>query len=187
MLLENNGFVKPALRRQLEKIKSAVSIAEVASEYGTFRQTTPTRLLGRCFSPSHEDKTPSMVISTDTQTFKCFGCHERGDVLDLIRLLEGCDLLEAMGLLAGRYGISLESTRSQSWFRKQHRQKPARDFIERMKKKRAQRRLYRWLCAPVIAQFEDVGERRAEEAAAWSECGLLAHIVVAGGEAQDAQ
>jgi hypothetical protein len=176
MLPENNGFVKPALRRQLDKIKSAVSIAEVAGEYGTFKQTAPARLLGRCLSPSHEDKTPSMQLFTDTQTFKCFGCHVRGDVLDLIRLLESCDLVGAMGLLAGRYGISLESTRPRSWFARQARQAPIRERIEAERIDHIRALVFRLVFAPWLTRLP-VETREESADSAWRESRTIAAML----------
>jgi DNA primase len=34
--------------------------------------------------PFHDDKTPSMILYTDTNTFHCFGCHKSGNVVTFI-------------------------------------------------------------------------------------------------------
>ncbi len=80
-----------SFRRQVEAVKEAARIEDVASDYGAFRLMGAGRLLGRCVSPDHEDKTPSMHIFTNEQRFKCFGigCGEHGDVLDLVQRAEG--------------------------------------------------------------------------------------------------
>jgi hypothetical protein len=80
---------KPAsFRRQLQAVKEAVRIEQVASDYGDFRLAGPDRLVGRCVSSDHEDRTPSLFIFLREQRFKCFGigCGASGDVLDLVML-----------------------------------------------------------------------------------------------------
>jgi hypothetical protein len=86
------------------------------------------------------------------------------------------DLAEAIVNLSDRFGVDRPG-RPPSWFAKQRRQQPARDALERIRIERAQRRLYRWMCAPSIAQFEDEYERRREESIAWQECDLVARLV----------
>jgi len=53
-----------------------------------------------CPLPDHREKTPSFNLwapdpSGTPQKFGCFGCGERGDVIDLIRLAYGCGYIEA--------------------------------------------------------------------------------------------
>src|SRR4051794_5348433 len=71
------------IRKAIAAIKDVVLIEEVAGEYGEFKQLGGGRLLGRCVSVNHEDRTPSLTVFTDTQRFKCFGCGLSGDVIDL--------------------------------------------------------------------------------------------------------
>jgi hypothetical protein len=92
-------------------------------------------------------------------------------------LVEDCEIWEAMMILATRHGIELPE-RPRSYFAKQQRQKPVRDALEQAKIGRVQRRLYRWLCAPHVARFQDETERRDEEAIAWRDCGRIARIMV---------
>ena len=104
-----------AFRRQVTALKDGVRIEEVAAEYGNFRPTGTSRLLGRCLSPSHEDRTPSMTIYTDRQKFRCYSCGERGDAIDLEMLVNpGMEIQEAMVSLSLRYGVPLPE-RSRAW------------------------------------------------------------------------
>jgi hypothetical protein len=77
-----------SFRRQIEAVKNGVRIEEVGAGYTELRLLTSGRLLGRCVSPAHEDRTPSMTVFTESQRFKCFGlgCGVAGDVLDLVQL-----------------------------------------------------------------------------------------------------
>ena len=119
-----------AFRRQVTALKDGVRIEEVVGEYGNFRPTGTSWLLGRCLSPSHEDRTPSMTIYTDRQKFRCYSCGERGDAIDLEMLVNpGMEIQEAMVSLSLRYGVPLPE-RSRAWFDRQTRQAPIRERIE---------------------------------------------------------
>jgi len=168
-----------SFRRQIEAVKGAVRIEDVTTEYGAFRLMGAGRLLGRCVSPEHEDKTPSMHIFTIEQRFKCFGigCGEHGDVLDLVQLAEGCELWEAMMILSQRYGIPLPE-RPQAWFRRQERQKPVRDAIGQARHDLLKRRLFRAYFMPLLARIEDVDEREAEYRILWETTDYLARMLL---------
>ncbi len=169
----------PASRRQIDKVKEGTRIELVAAGYGEFRMVANGQMLGRCVSPHHEDKTPSMTVYTGEQRFRCYGCGEHGDVLDLVMLAEpGMELWVAMLSLSQRYGIELPP-RPDSWFRRQKRQKPMRDAIEEAKLRLVQRRLFR-VFLPLIEALEDPDERREEIELIWADTRRIAALVVAG-------
>jgi DNA primase len=167
-----------SFRRQIEAVKGAVRIEDVSAGYGAFKLMGAGRLLGRCVSPDHTDRTPSMTVYTDDQRFKCYGCGEGGDVVDLVQLAEGGDVWEAMVALATRYGVELPG-RSAAWFARQKRQAPVRDALEVMKVRHVQRRLYR-LYAYELAMIVDDDERREEKALVWENLEAIARMIVAG-------
>ena len=161
-----------SFRRQIDAVKEAARIEEVAGDYGEFKLAGAGRLLGRCISPDHSDRTPSMTIYVDEQRFRCFGlgCGAHGDVLDLVMLAEpDLELWEAMVSLATRYGIQLPE-RPGSWFARQKRQAPVRDAIEEALIEHFARRLFRCMFVPSIEQIEDEGERREETDLLWDAC-----------------
>lgn len=49
--------------------------------------------------PFHSEKTPSCYFYTETNTFYCFGCHEKGDVITFIQHFYGVDFKEAVNML----------------------------------------------------------------------------------------
>lgn len=53
----------------------------------------------RCIFPKHEDSSPSLSVTKDWKYFYCFGCNERGSVIDLIMKKEGKSFLESIKLL----------------------------------------------------------------------------------------
>lgn len=165
--------------RQIEAVKEGVRIEQVAQGYGEFGLAGAGRLLGRCVSPDHEDWTPSMNVYTEEQRFRCYGCGESGDVLDLIGLAEGCELWEAMMVLSTRYGIGLPE-RPRSWYARQERQRPVRDAIAQVRFDQLRRRLYRALFAPSVAAIEDEGERQEEADLLYDATDYLARLVLAG-------
>ena len=147
------------LRKDIETIKGAVQIEQIASEYGEFKLLGNGRLLGRCLAPDHEDRTPSMTVFTDTQRFKCFGCGIGGDVIDLEELggrhVEARTAVEA---LSERYGVELPQ-HSERWHKRQNTktemQRKMRDGLAKV----YQRRLYRML--------HDAGAHAEDDAALW--------------------
>jgi DNA primase len=57
---------------------------------------------GRAFwlsCPFHEDKTPSMKIGPDRQTFYCFSCQSGGDVIAFVQKLHGLAFKDALKYL----------------------------------------------------------------------------------------
>ena len=57
------------------------------------RQTS-TRI--SCLCPLHKEDTPSFVIYKKTNTYYCFGCHAKGDVINFIMTLYGKTFKEAV-------------------------------------------------------------------------------------------
>jgi len=49
--------------------------------------------------PFHVEKTPSFAVNPETQRFKCFGCGERGDVVDFMRKHKKLSFPEALSHL----------------------------------------------------------------------------------------
>ena len=75
---------------ELKKDINIVSIIEIA---GIKLKRSGTRYVGLC--PFHAEKTPSFYVFDD-QRFKCFGCGERGDVIDFVQKLYGLSFPEAL-------------------------------------------------------------------------------------------
>ena len=168
-----------SFRRQLVAAKEDVRIETVAADYSELRLLAGRRLLGRCVSPDHEDRTPSMTVYTGTQTFKCYGigCGAQGDVIDLVGLAEGCEPWEAMAHLVTHYGVDLPG-RPGSWHRKQDRQKPVRDGIAAARMHVARRRLYRRFFEPLVLDTEDPEDREHDAQAFWEATEPLARHLV---------
>jgi hypothetical protein len=101
-------------------------------------------------------------------------------VVTLARLARGFDERDAhvaAAMLLMEFGFEVPQ-RPPAWLRKQERQAPVRDALEAAKRRRCQRRLYRWMFAPVVARFDDEAERRDEERIGWEEAGKIARLMV---------
>jgi hypothetical protein len=51
--------------------------------------------------PFHNERTPSCSIDRERNTFHCFGCGKRGDVIDILRHFEGMTFAQAVKRLTG--------------------------------------------------------------------------------------
>ncbi len=89
----------------VREVKSRLDIAEVIGDYVVLRKNGQT-YWGKC--PFHNEKTPSFSVSTERQTFHCFGCGKGGDIYTFIMEIENLDFREALERLAERAGIKLQ-------------------------------------------------------------------------------
>jgi DNA primase len=84
------------LAKRIQRIRSAMPIAEVISQYVNLRLSGRT-LVGRC--PFHDDRTPSFVVYPHSETFHCFGCRAHGDVINFVQQMEGMGFGQALEAL----------------------------------------------------------------------------------------
>jgi len=57
------------------------------------------------FCPLHQEKTPSLTITPDGQSWKCFGCRKGGNAIAFIREVKQLDFTEAIDFLSERTGM----------------------------------------------------------------------------------
>lgn len=77
-------------------LKSACNIEDIVSRYVTLKRDGRNSK-GLCLF--HSEKTPSMVIYHDTQSFYCFGCGAGGDIISFIMKADNLDYIEAIKYL----------------------------------------------------------------------------------------
>ena len=85
-----------------ERVRDAADIVEVISSYVPLKKRGQN-YWGCC--PFHGEKTPSFSVNPGKNMFYCFGCHEGGDIFKFIMKIDNCGFMDAVKLLAGRYGI----------------------------------------------------------------------------------
>ncbi len=88
----------------VEKIKEKLSIVDVLGSYITLEKAG-ANLKARC--PFHNEKTASFFISPARNTYYCFGCGAKGDILMFVQEFEGLDFMGALRLLAKQAGVEL--------------------------------------------------------------------------------
>ncbi len=90
----------------VQKIKERLSIEEVVSSYIKLEKSG-SNFKARC--PFHNEKTPSFFISSDRDSYYCFGCGAKGDIFTLVEEFEGLDFKGALKLLAQKAGVVLDN------------------------------------------------------------------------------
>jgi DNA primase len=86
----------------IERLRREVSLPDLAINNGVALQKNGKEWEGLC--PFHQENSPSFTIFTGkdgAERFFCFGCNERGDVVDFIQKLKGVDITEAVSILGG--------------------------------------------------------------------------------------
>lgn len=93
---------------QIEEVRRKIDIVELISQQVVLKKAG-RNFKGLC--PFHEEKTPSFIVSSERQIFKCFGCSEGGDVFGWLMKREGMEFGEALRFLAQKAGVELKDFR----------------------------------------------------------------------------
>lgn len=93
----------------IDAIKAKI---DVADEIGLVvaLQKSGRALKGLC--PFHNERTPSFYVFPETQTWRCFGCNEGGDLFSFVQKQQELDFREALHYLAEKAGVSVEDRSS---------------------------------------------------------------------------
>lgn len=65
----------------------------------------------KCLCPFHEDKKPSLKFWTEINSWKCYGCGEKGTNIDLVMKKKDLTFHEACEWIARQYNIMLRDDR----------------------------------------------------------------------------
>ncbi len=94
---------------KIAEISAAADIVRVISEYVDLKKAGKD-FRGVC--PFHGDKDPSFYVSPQKGIFHCFGCAVGGSVFNFIMKAENVSFVEAVQVLARKYGIALDFEKS---------------------------------------------------------------------------
>lgn len=119
------------------QIKEQVSTRAVAEHYG---HKVNRNGMMRC--PFHKDKTPSMKVD---QNFICFGCQEKGDVIDFAAKLFDLPPYEAAGKLIADMGLTV-TAESRPDVQPGTRRRAKRERMEQEQFKQTINRIYNIYC-----------------------------------------
>lgn len=90
---------------KVEDIKEAHDIVDIIGNYIEVKSSGSSY---KALCPFHNEKTPSFMINTDKQIYKCFGCGEGGDVLQFVMKMENLDFIDALKMLGEKANIDVE-------------------------------------------------------------------------------
>lgn len=93
---------------KIAEVALAADIVQVISGYVDLKRAGKD-FRGIC--PFHGDKDPSFYVSPQKGIFHCFGCAVGGSVFNFIMKMENVSFVEAVRMLAGRYGVDLPAAR----------------------------------------------------------------------------
>jgi DNA primase len=89
----------------IEAIKAKIDITE---EIGLVvgLQKAGKAFKGPC--PFHNERTPSFYVFPETQTWRCFGCNEGGDIFTFVQKQQSLEFRETLEYLAQKANVDLE-------------------------------------------------------------------------------
>lgn len=99
-------------REDIDQVRERARLEEIVSEHVTLRTAGIGSMKGLC--PFHDEKTPSFHIRPQLGHWHCFGCGEGGDVIAFVQKISHLSFVEAVEMLAGRYGVPLRYEESGS-------------------------------------------------------------------------
>ncbi len=88
----------------LDDLHLHADIVQVVGDVVSLRRSGAT-WKGLC--PFHGERTPSFHVNREKGFFHCFGCGVGGDVLKFVELHEKVGFMDAVRMLAGRFGLAV--------------------------------------------------------------------------------
>jgi DNA primase len=89
----------------IETIKAKIDVVEEVGLVVSLRKSGKS-FQGLC--PFHNERTPSFYVFPESQTWRCFGCHEGGDAFTFVEKQQGLDFRDALLYLAEKAGVTVE-------------------------------------------------------------------------------
>src|SRR6266536_2032596 len=113
----------------IETIKAKVDVVEEIGLVVAIQKTGKS-FKGLC--PFHNERTPSFYVFGESQTWRCFGCNEGGDVFTFVQMQQGLEFREALLYLAEKAGVAVEDYSSHN--RSPEEEREAQAAKERLRK-----------------------------------------------------
>ena len=82
-----------------DDLKKKIDIIWLLNHFGYYPEKKGKNYVLRCIFPDHEDKNPSFTIDREGGRYHCFGCHETGDIFNVVQVIKGCDFKESLKYL----------------------------------------------------------------------------------------
>lgn len=94
----------------INEIRSKIDIVELINEYVPLTKKGKA-YWGKC--PFHNDNNPSMSVDPKWQTYRCWSCHNSGNVFNFYEQIENITFSEALKRLGERVGINISGYKSE--------------------------------------------------------------------------
>ena len=91
----------------IDDLRLQANIVLVVQEYVPLKKAGNT-YKGLC--PFHSEKTPSFHVNPEKGFFHCFGCNAGGDVFKFLELHEKVGFIDAVRMLAQKFGVTVPET-----------------------------------------------------------------------------
>ncbi|MGV3614420.1 MAG: DNA primase [Fimbriimonas sp.] len=88
-----------------DEIRSRIDIVDLISRDGVRLKKTGKNHTGLC--PFHNEKRPSFTVNSETGTYRCWSCGERGDIFTWVMKRQNVDFVDALRQLAHEAGVTL--------------------------------------------------------------------------------
>ncbi|WP_104629756.1 CHC2 zinc finger domain-containing protein [Helicobacter bizzozeronii] len=92
----------------LEELKAKVSIVDFVDQLGYHPKRAGASYVISC--PFHEERTPSLALYPNTNTWKCFGCGKGSNVIDFVMYRNNLGFYDAAMQVAQMVGFNLQIT-----------------------------------------------------------------------------
>nr|WP_286178097.1 DNA primase [Rhodopirellula sp. JC639] len=89
-----------------ERVRAAVDIVDVV---GASLTLVPKGRMLATHCPWHDDRSPSLTVNQERQTWKCWVCNIGGDVFSYVMRRDGVDFVTALRTLAEQAGIEFQA------------------------------------------------------------------------------
>lgn len=100
----------------IKTIIKQIKIFDLAEEIGLDLEKTSGRFDYRCRCPAHSsgrERTPSLYINTEQNSFYCFGCSKGSNVIDFYMLMNDASFHDTMQVLKEKVNPDLTTTQIQ--------------------------------------------------------------------------
>lgn len=98
------GLVDPGEFKELVRSRTDI-VALIGESRSVIAKRGGREYVALC--PFHDDRNPSMTISPERQSYKCWSCNEGGDVYAYVMKTENLGFRDALELLASRAGLEM--------------------------------------------------------------------------------
>ncbi len=95
----------------IERVREAADIVEIVGEHVKLKRSGSS-FRGPC--PFHHGTGPNFSVTPRTNSYYCFVCHAKGDVIGFVRDHLGMDFVDAVKYIADRAGVEVQETRARA-------------------------------------------------------------------------